>query len=123
MAIKNGEESLDELNLISEEEDRIIEQLDSIEKSADKYLDIIVKKNGEIGDAEVNNVIDDRIYKDAIFLNENVKKIDSEIKKIESEMFINSQKQNIGVNKLINSNPKLEEKVNYFIILLYIIGF
>lgn len=123
MAIKNGEESIEELNLLSEEEDRIISQLETIENSADKYLNIIVKNNeGVIGNVEIDNKIDDRIYKDAISLNDNMKEIDYEIKKIEDEMFTNSQKQNISINNLINSNPKLDEKVkinNFFYFLGY----
>jgi hypothetical protein len=37
--------------------------------------------------------------------------LDNEIRKIEGDMFSNSQKQNINLSKLINSTPKLEEKV------------
>lgn len=113
MAIKNGEESIDELKLLSEEEDKIIDQLDTIEKSADKYLNIIINNN-EGGNFEITNMVDDRIYKDAILLNENVKQIDYDIKKVEDEMFTNSQKQNMSINNLINCNPKFEEKVKNY---------
>lgn len=113
-AVKNGEENIEELNLLSLEEDRIIDQLDLIEKSADKYLNIIIKKEGIDGKKDVSNLIDDRIYGEALNLNEQVKQIDLDIKKIEDDIFTNSQKKIIEMDDLLKSNFKSERNVKFF---------
>lgn len=78
---ENGENTLNELTIISKEEDYIIDQLDSMEKNLDKFLNIAPKNNNL---PDNTHAFDDKIYNKSIELDNNLKEINKEINLIQN---------------------------------------